>query len=138
MPTPPIDEPVLRALLDRLIPADDYPGAWEAGCGEYLKRLLATDRAGQAPEVAAGLSALDDEAQALYRRGFAELGPAEQDGIISAAERGAAVGRWPIPAPAFIRLMAELAAEGYYSDPSSGGNRDGVSWRMIGYPGEVR
>jgi hypothetical protein len=27
----------------------------------------------------------------------------------------------------------ELAHEGYYADPGNGGNRDAVSWRMIGY-----
>lgn len=31
---------MLRAFLDRVIPADDFPGASEAGCGEYLRRLL--------------------------------------------------------------------------------------------------
>jgi hypothetical protein len=138
MTMPPLDEPVLRALLDRLIPADDFPGAWEAGCGEYIMRLLANDLAGQQAEVAAGLRALDGEARTLHQCGFAELDPARQDAVMAAAERGAVRGDWPVPAPAFIRLMAELAAEGYYSDPSSGGNRNGVSWRMIGYPGELQ
>lgn len=136
MSTIQLDGRLLRALLDRLIPADDFPGAWEAGCGVYITRLLATDRIAQADEVAAGLLALDGEARSIHDRGFADLDPAQQDAVIAAAERGEVRGDWPVPAPAFINLMAELAAEGYYSDPSSGGNRDGISWRMIGYPGE--
>lgn len=138
MPTPQPDERVLHALLDRLIPADEFPGAWDAGCGEYLRRLFAGDRADQAAAVAAGLLALDGEARIRHQRGFADLDPVLQDAVIASAERGEVRGAWPVPAPGFIRLMCELAAEGYYSDPSSGGNRDGVAWRMIGYPGEAR
>ena len=26
----------LRTLLDRIIPPDDYPGAWQSGVGDYL------------------------------------------------------------------------------------------------------
>ena len=37
---------------------------------------------------------------------------------------------------AFARLV-ELAHEGFYADPGNGGNRDAVSWRMIGYETHV-
>jgi hypothetical protein len=37
------------------------------------------------------------------------------------------------PATAFINRLIDLAAEGFYADPANGGNRDGASWRMIGY-----
>ena len=42
---------------------------------------------------------------------------------------------WPatFPAAAFINRLIDLAAEGFYADPANGGNRDGASWRMIGY-----
>jgi choline dehydrogenase-like flavoprotein len=28
----------LRAAVDRIIPPDDYPGAWQSGVGDYLAR----------------------------------------------------------------------------------------------------
>ena len=33
----------LRALVDRLIPADDFPGGWEAGVGDYLEGQFERD-----------------------------------------------------------------------------------------------
>lgn len=36
----PQEQAVLRAAVDRILPADDYPGAWDAGALEYLGRQL--------------------------------------------------------------------------------------------------
>lgn len=33
----------LRAAVDRIIPADDYPGAWQCGVGDYLARQFESD-----------------------------------------------------------------------------------------------
>ena len=34
---------ILQALIDRLVPPDDFPGGWEAGAGDYLLHQLASD-----------------------------------------------------------------------------------------------
>jgi len=33
----------LRAAVDRIIPPDDYPGAWQSGVGYYLARQFEGD-----------------------------------------------------------------------------------------------
>ena len=33
----------LRAAVDRIIPPDDYPGAWQSGVGDYLARQFEGD-----------------------------------------------------------------------------------------------
>ena len=33
-------------------------------------------------------------------------------------------------------MMVEHVLEGFYADPGNGGNRDAVSWKMIGYRAE--
>jgi hypothetical protein len=33
----------LGALVDRIIPPDDFPSGWEAGVGAYLERQLSRD-----------------------------------------------------------------------------------------------
>ena len=38
-----------------------------------------------------------------------------------------------ISAAAFFARMTDLAHEGFYADPANGGNRDRLSWKMIGY-----
>jgi gluconate 2-dehydrogenase gamma chain len=40
---------------------------------------------------------------------------------------------WTIPPAEFFRVLLELTCEGFYSDPSGGGNRGMISWKMIGF-----
>jgi gluconate 2-dehydrogenase gamma chain len=47
--------------------------------------------------------------------------------------------QWNTPAASFFEMLLNLTAEGYFSDPANGGNRDALSWKMIGYdPGANR
>ena len=39
----------LQAIIDRLIPADDYPSGWEAGVGDYLFRHWFSDLSPHVP-----------------------------------------------------------------------------------------
>ena len=123
----------LRALVDRLIPADDYPGGWDAGVGDYLDRQFRGDLGDFVQTYRAGLDALDAEARATSGMGLAEMDPAAQDDLLGRVERGEVATDWRIDPVEFFRAAAEHAAEGYYGDPGNGGNRDGVSWRMIGF-----
>jgi hypothetical protein len=133
---PPFPLTTLRALLDRLIPADDFPGALQSGVDGYVTRQLAGDCAREASWIATGLAHLDREAAARYDgRAFDSIGEANQDALLHEIEAGRTVCSWPseISAVVFFTRMVELAHEGYYADPGNGGNRDAVSWRMIGY-----
>jgi hypothetical protein len=123
----------LHAALDRIIPPDDYPGAWEAGVGEYILRQLAGDLAHLLDVYRAGLDALDHEALAATARPFADLTAATQDALLARLEQDEAQVPWPLEAPVFFAMLCEHAAEGYYADPGNGGNRDAASWRMIGF-----
>ena len=35
----------------------------------------------------------------------------------------------------FFEALLQSAMEGFFADPIYGGNRNKVSWRMVGYPG---
>ena len=65
----------LQAALDRLIPADDYPGAWDAGAGDYIARQLEGDSRHLLASYRLGLDAMDAEAVTAYGQHFAELYP---------------------------------------------------------------
>lgn len=123
----------LRALVDRLIPADDYPSGWDAGVGDYLERQFAGDLGHLVGMYRAGLEALDAETLAVAGVHFAKLAPDAQDDVLRRVEAGDVATDWPVDPAEFFRAAAEHAAEGYYGDPGNGGNRDGVSWRMIGF-----
>ena len=123
----------LRALVDRIIPADDFPSGWQAGVGDYLAGQFERDLRPQLDRYRAGLDALDAEAYALAGVRFAELDATDQDALLRRVEAGAVALAWPIDPAAFFYAAVEHAMEGFYSDPGNGGNRDGISWRMIGF-----
>lgn len=64
-----------------------------------------------------GLAALGDD--------FCDLAPDEQDARLQAQ-------------PELARLAYEHACEGMYGAPEYGGNRGGVGWAAIGFPGDVQ
>lgn len=124
---------LLRAAADRIIPADDYPGAWEAGAGDYLLGQFRRDLEPLLDLYRDGLDALDAEARADGGAGFVERDAAAQDALLARVERGAVAAAWPTPPAAFFRRLVEHVAEGYYSDPGNGGNKDGIAWKMVGF-----
>jgi hypothetical protein len=135
-PLGPLPADTLRALLDRLIPHDDLPGAVEAGVENYLRRFLETTGAPEAPGLAVGLIQLERESAARHDgASFTALTADQQDALLRDIEIGKVRTLWPAacaPVPFFTRMI-ELAHEGFYADPANGGNQDAVSWRMIGY-----
>src|ERR1044071_9960069 len=100
-----MDSETLRAVVDCLIPADDFPGAYDAGVCDYLERLLQTDLAEQAEFFRAGVDAIDAEALARFDKPFAQLSQTEQTATLVAIESGA---------PRFFEMLVNTTAEGYY------------------------
>ncbi|HEX3248753.1 MAG TPA: gluconate 2-dehydrogenase subunit 3 family protein [Pyrinomonadaceae bacterium] len=123
----------LRAVVDCLIPPDDFPGAYEAGVCNYLDQLLQTDLAEHAEVFRSGIDQIEAEAQARFNRRFPELGQQQQILTLAAIEAGAVATSWPIDPARFFEMLVNTTAEGYYSDPQQGGNRDRISWVMTGF-----
>jgi len=122
--------------MNRIIPQDDFPGAWEAGVGEYLARQFEGDLHSLRSQVEAyqlGLEALEAESQAFAGKGFTALDTSMQDAILTRIETGHVVLSWPVNPTEFFHMVIEHVMEGFYSDPGNGGNRDSISWRMIGF-----
>jgi len=123
----------LQALIDTLIPPDDWPGGWEAGVGDYLARGFANQLSSFVPTYMACLASLSAEAQLAYSRPFAGFTPAERAELLERLEDSGSAVEWVIPPARFIRIATEHTAEGFYADPGNGGNKDSVSWKMIGF-----
>lgn len=68
-----INSKTLRAVVDCLIPPDDFPGAYDAGVCDYIEQLFQTDLAEHAEFFRAGIDAIDAEAVAKYNERFAML-----------------------------------------------------------------
>ena len=106
----------LRAVVDCLIPPDDFPGAYEAGVCDYVERLLQTDLGEHADFFRAGIDAIEAEALARFDKLFAKLSPTEQTSTLVAIESAA---------PRFFEMLVNTTAEGYYTEP--------ISWVMTGF-----
>ncbi len=124
---------ILRSLMNRIIPQDDFPDAWEAGVGNYLARQFERDLRSQVETYHLGLEALEAESQAFAGKGFTELDTSAQDVILSRLEAGQVTLSWLVNPTEFFHMVIEHVMEGYYSDPGNGGNRDSIAWRMIGF-----
>jgi choline dehydrogenase-like flavoprotein len=109
------EQALLRAVIDRIMPADDFPSASALGALDYILPMLGGDAAPDREPIRYGL-------QDLARLGFLDKPPAEQDALLATVEQDS-----------WFRRLVELTAEGVYADPSNGGNRDTAGWRMIGY-----
>lgn len=136
MPLTEHQQAILRAVLDRIIPPDEWPGAWDAGVGDYLLRQFERDLSDWLPTYRNGLEALDAEALVAAGAGFAEMDADAQDALLARVEAGTTATPWPVEPKRFFAALVNHAMEGFYSDPGQGGNRDGIAWDMIGF--EVR
>lgn len=112
------------ALSGRIIPADDTPGAREAGVVYFADQALGSFMGDLLPEIRAGLARLHERALASDSRPFAELADDVQDELVGTVERDD---------PAFFSFARSLVVLGMVSDPAHGGNQNGIGWQMIGF-----
>ena len=73
----------------------------------------------------AGLVEIDKVSAARFGKGFAGLDGQQQTGLLESLEGDA---------KRFFSTVIAHTMQGYYGDPRHGGNRDAVSWRMLGVP----
>ncbi len=126
----------LNALCARIVPADEDPGAAEAGVLEFIDRKLVGYHRRHQALYRAGLFGVNESSLLLYSREFARLTPDQQDALLHRLEANDAPGpTWTrVPPREFFGRVVEHTLEGFYGGPRHGGNRDAVSWRMLGLP----
>ncbi len=156
----PTEATTVEAIVDRLIPADALSvGGKDAGCAVFIDRQLAGSygdsrrlymkgpflpglptqgyqgEATPAMRYRAGLAAIDAFLRkTMNNRGFVQLSADEQDQFLKNMEAGK-VDLGKINPAGLFNLILGNTMEGFFADPVYGGNRDMVSWKMIGFPG---
>lgn len=123
----------LQALVDTIIPEDDFAGGWEAGVGIYLLGQFEGDLSELLPLYRQWLGDLNGEAAAVTGRSFAELNLANRTLLLEAIEVGDIQSRWEVEPSTLFAMIVEHCSEGFYADPGNGGNRDGIAWKMVGF-----
>ena len=113
----------LAGICDQIIPADDYPSASQAGVLIYIDRQLTRHYAKYQNNYIGGLKMADDLSLKEFGRRFALIDSQGQHRIVTAIES---------TDHDFFEMVRNHTLEGYYGAPRHGGNRDAVSWRMLG------
>jgi gluconate 2-dehydrogenase gamma chain len=114
---------MLASLCDQIIPADNFPSASQAGVVTYIDRQLARHYRRHQDAYRAGLEQIDAMSRNRFGAAFSDAIPAQQHEITAALETTNRT---------LFELVRQHTMEGYYGSPRHGGNRDAVSWRMLG------
>lgn len=126
----------LAAISDQIIPPDQDPGAAWAGVVNYIDRQLCGPYENLQSMYRLGLAGIDQSSQSLHGRLFADLDATQQVDLLRRLETGKAAGAiWKqISSTEFFGYLLDHTMQGFYGDPRHGGNREGVSWKMLNLP----
>lgn len=126
----------LAAISDQIIPPDQDPGASWAGVLEYIDRQLCGPYENLQSTYRRGLAAVDQSSRAIFGKVFADVDSTGQIDLLQQIEQRKVSGpAWGQISPSeFFGYLIDHILQGFYGDPRHGGNREGVSWRMLGLP----
>lgn len=115
----------LAAICDQIVPADDFPSASQAGVVSYIDRQLMRAYRRHRHAYRHGLDDAEMASRKRFGKELKNLTPQQQLDLVSEIEK---------QNRSFFELVRNHTMEGYYGSPRHGGNRDAVSWRMLGLP----
>jgi gluconate 2-dehydrogenase gamma chain len=128
----------LAAACDQIIPPDEEPGAAWAGVVNYIDLQLCGHLKDLQESYRLGIGAMNKSSRLLYAKNFAFLPETKQLELLTKMEQGQAPGEaWQkISSTDFFSMVVGHTMQGFYGDPRHGGNREGMSWKMLGlsYP----
>jgi gluconate 2-dehydrogenase gamma chain len=113
----------LAAICDQVIPADDFPSASQAGVVNYIDRQLARFYRPHRDAYREGLRKARELSRGSQGQALETLTAGQQ--LQAALQIEKEQGE-------FFEMVRRHTFEGYYGSPRHGGNRDAVSWRMLG------
>lgn len=115
---------LLEAISARIIPTTDTPGAREAGVVYFYDIALDDRMADMREPLLDGIEQFAASVRQTHGKRFEELPDTTQDELLMAHEQDA-----------FFGLLRTLTMIGFFAMEKHGGNRDHVSWKLIGFGG---
>ena len=129
---------LVDAITEQIIPADQDPGARDAGVVNFMDKQLAGRLRRHRQTYRDGLAGVEETSRAMFSREFVALASEQQVEVLKALESGKAKGEaWhKQSSSAFFRLLRDHTMAGFYGGPQHGGNRGYASYKMLGldYP----
>jgi len=113
----------LTAICDQIIPADDFPSASQAGVLTFIDLQLRGPYKRHPRTYLLRLRRANLSCRNRFGRAVGGATPQQQLEIVREMDR---------QDRQFFELVRSHTMQGYYGSPRHGGNRDAVSWRMLG------
>jgi len=113
----------LTPICDQIIPADEFPSASQAGVLNFIDLQLRGPYKRHRQTYLLGLKRASLSCRERYGISLGAATPQQQLEIVREIER---------QDRPFFDLVRNHTMQGYYGSPRHGGNRDAVSWRMLG------
>jgi gluconate 2-dehydrogenase gamma chain len=124
----------IDTIAGRILPTTDTPGAIEAGAVFYIDRALAGPYSHLRSRYALGLRVLNQYAKRKFGQFFEKLSDEQQDSVLNDLESGKIAELRD--SEEFFALLRTHVLEGVFGEPSYGGNRDMIGWKLVGFPGQ--
>jgi len=128
----------IDAISARIIPSDETPGAREAGVVYFIDRALATFAVDDQKTYREGLPGLQLRVRELFPalEKFSAATLEQQDQILHSLDEQTDSARRHSrssgASSSFFQAVRVHTIVGFLVDPDSGGNREGVGWKVIG------
>jgi len=145
---------LLDAITEQIIPTDDFPGGKWANVSNFIDKQLASYYKGHQKAYHDGLAAFQEfvvnsagsgtkgsDKSNLKGKKFEEYTFSEQTALLEKMERGELEGAYwkENPSGAFFEMLRQHCLQGFYGSPNHGGNREYISYKMLGldYPNVI-
>jgi len=117
----------IEAICAQIIPEDEDAGATTAGVVHFLDKQLSGFYKPLQQTYRTGIAEINRKSVELTGKKFAELPAGSQIDLLKHIDRDSDL-------KPFFSLLIEHSMQGFYGDPRHGGNRNRVSWKMLGVP----
>ena len=132
---------LLDAIVEQMIPTDDFPGGKWANVSNFIDKQLDTYYRKHQIAYREGLAALEKTVIQMKGKKFEDLPFGEQTLILEEMEAGGLSGDyWKDHSQAnFFEMVRQHSLQGFYGSPAHGGNRNYISYHMLGldYPNVI-
>jgi len=113
------------AICEQIIPADLTPGARQAQVVNYIDIQLTRAFKKYQQVYREGIAAVDRASREKFGQCFVKLSADQQVAVLKHVED---------KSKTFFTLILTHTRQGFYGDPRHGGNRNMISWKMLGLP----
>ena len=124
---------LLDALVEQIIPTDEWPGGRDSGVTSFIDQQLTGPYTRYQEIYRRGLLTIQDTCKTKFQKRFEELHFEEQTRFLESMEAGKMEGViWEKGFDRqFFRMIRDHSMQGYYGSPRHGGNKNNISYKML-------